>query len=129
MKLRPEIIKFATVGASSTIIDFALLTVFVRFGLGLFFAVFLSYLIGSINGYLLNNRWTFAHLNKPSTFSGFLRYAAISFVGLGLTELIIYVLYSGLHVGVTYDKIVSVVVVFFWNYLANRHFTFRELVA
>jgi putative flippase GtrA len=123
--MRFEIVKFGAVGAVSTLIDFLFLTLFVRLGTGLFLAIFFSYTIGAVNGYLLNNKWTFGHLNRPSTFRDFLRYASISFVGLGLTELIVYALYEAFHVPVSLDKLAAVAVVFLWNYFANRHFTFK----
>ena len=120
-----DVVKFALVGALSTVIDFGLLNVFVYFGLTLFWAIFCSYLVGSINGYIFNNKWTYHRLNNPNTFSGFVQYATISFVGLGLTELVVNILYHSFHTGLNVDKLVAVVIVFSWNFFANRVFTFR----
>jgi putative flippase GtrA len=120
-----EVFKFAAVGAVNTLIDFTLLSLFVWFGVNIFLALSLSYTIGAINGYLLNNRWTYGHLNRKNTLGGLLRYVSISFVGLGLTEIVVAVLYKEFHIRVSLDKLAAVVVVFAWNYLANRHFTFR----
>jgi putative flippase GtrA len=119
-----EIAKFASVGIINTAIDFILLSFFVWLGINLFLALAMSYTIGAANGYLLNNHWTYRHLKQPSTWQGFIKYAAISFVGLGLTEIIVYILYHGFHWGVTPDKLVAIVVVFTWNYIANKKFTF-----
>ena len=123
-----EVFKFAAVGAVNTMIDFTLLSLFVWFGINIFVALSLSYAIGAVNGYLLNNRWTYAHLNRRNSLGGLLRYVSISFVGLGLTELVVAVLYRSFHMRIAVDKLAAVVVVFGWNYFANKHFTFRPHV-
>ena len=123
--LQSDVVKFGLVGLLSTIIDFAILNVFLSLGLSIFWAVFFSYLLGAVNGYLLNNHWTYARLKKRSTFGGFSRYASISFVGLGLTEIIVNFLYHTLHTPLNIDKLAAVVIVFSWNFLANRLFTFE----
>ena len=123
--MNKDMVKFALVGAVSTVIDFALFSLLAYWGLTLFWAIFVGYLIGAANGYVLNNRWTYGHLEKPTTFAGFLKYATISFVGLGLTEIIVYALFQWLHINTTVDKLVAVVIVFSWNYTANRVFTFQ----
>ncbi|MEI6477600.1 MAG: GtrA family protein [bacterium] len=120
-----DALKFGLVGGISTAIDFLFLNFFTFLGLNIFWAIFFSYLLGSVNGYLLNNKWTYGHLEMPSTVSGFLQYATVSFIGLGLTELIVYAFYSELHLGVNASKLLAVAIVFFWNFLANRMFTFK----
>ena len=110
--MNKDIIKFGLVGAVNTAIDFLLLNLFVSLGLSIFWAIFFAYLIGAANGYLLNNHWTYRHLNKPTTFFGFIQYTAISFIGLGLTELIVYGLFHIFHLSINIDKLVAVVVVF-----------------
>lgn len=123
--MRRDIFKFATVGAINTIIDFSLLSLFVLLGMNIFLALSISYTIGAVNGYLLNNHWTYGHLNQRSNVGALLRYVSISFVGLGFTEIIVFILFNVFHVGVGIDKLVAVAVVFGWNYSANRHFTFK----
>lgn len=127
LKIVPiDILKFGVVGGLSTIIDFVFLSLFLKLGLSIFWALFFSYMLGAANGYLLNNRWTYGHLKKEATVSGFSSYAAISFIGLGLTEIIVYFLFNVAHVGIAIDKLVAVAVVFFWNFFANRVITFKN---
>jgi len=120
-----DVIKFAVVGAISTCIDFGLLNIFVWLGANIYLALCIAYLIGAVNGYLLNNQWTYRRLERVNTFSGFLRYTVISFVGLGLTEGIVFILSHELHANLNFDKLVAVFIVFAWNFFANRHFTFQ----
>jgi len=120
-----DVVKFALVGAISTAIDFLLLNFFIYLGLNLFWAIFFSYFFGAVNGYLFNNNWTYQHLQKPNNIRGFLQYATISFVGLGLTEGVVNILYHALHANLNIDKLAAVVIVFAWNFFANRIFTFK----
>ncbi len=119
-----DMIKFALVGLLSTIIDILLLNFFYHLGLTVFWAIGWAYLIGAVNGYWLNNRWTYRRLKRRPGVAGLAEYISISFVGLGLTELIVGLL---VHYGfnLNFDKIVAVVLVFLWNFFGNRLVTFR----
>jgi putative flippase GtrA len=123
--VKTDLFKFGTVGILNTAIDFLLLNFFVHLGLRIFWAIFFAYLLGAVNGYILNNRWTYRHLNQRTTLRGYLTYASISFVGLLLTEGVIYVLGTTFHTGLNINKLAAVVVVFAWNFLSNRLITFR----
>lgn len=120
--------RFAAVGVISTLIDIVLLNFFLnQVGLALAWAIFWAYGVGAINGYLLNNRWTYHRLNRRPGLIGLAEYVTISFVGLGLTELIIhYLIRFGLNVNL--DKIIAVFLVFLWNFFGNRWLTFRSPV-
>lgn len=121
-----QMISFGTIGALSTVIDFFFISVFTHFGLIIFWAIFFAYLLGAANGYLLNNSFTYRHLGQRHNFLSFGQYASISFVGLGLTEGIIYLMIELLHTSVYVNKLFAVVIVFFWNFLANRYWTFKK---
>ena len=121
-----DLVTFGLVGAVSTAIDFIVLNSLTYLGLTIFIAISIAYFIGAVNGYLLNNNWTYGHLNRATTLSGFTKYVSISFIGLGLTELIVYVFYHFLHFPLNIDKLIAVAVVFSWNFVANRFFTFKN---
>lgn len=117
--------RFAVVGGVSTLIDIVLLNVGRYLGLSIFWAIFGAYVIGAINGYLLNNRWTYHRLNHKPGLKGLLQYVTISLIGLALTEIIVFLLFrAGLNLN--FDKIVAVALVFLWNFFGNRLFTFRR---
>jgi len=133
--INSKIIRFALVGLLSTIFDMCLLKIGLLFDLPLYLAVALGFAGGVTNGYFLNSRWTFrfnTNGHEPLKFSQFF---LVSIVGLGLTELIVagYVKYFGnldavLSSAMT-GKIIAVMLVFFWNYYANKHWTFKEGVS
>lgn len=120
-----EGVKFAAVGATSTVLDFAVLNLAHFLGASVPWAAFFGYLVGTINGYYLNNRWTYQRLGSQFRWTALSKYGVVSAVGLGLTELIMISLHS-LSWNVNLAKLVSVVLVFFWSFTANRFWTFKE---
>lgn len=122
-----ELVKFALVGSTSTVIDFIILNICIKFlTLTIPFATFWGFIFGTINGYLLNNRWTFGDRNKSANSRDLIKYTIISAVGLGLTELIMHQLAvkSDLHYNLA--KLIAVFIVFFWNFFINRAWTFKK---
>ena len=129
--------KYALVGGVSTTIDIVILRLLHNnLGLVLWLSVALAFLAGTINGYYMNSRWTFGYNTKGKEAIKFSQFATVSLIGLGLTELIVnfYVanisqslsvagrLISAYMVG----KLIAVAIVFFWNFGANKLWTFRE---
>jgi putative flippase GtrA len=115
---------FCIVGAISSLIDIALLYVGVSvLHLHLFVAATLSFALASVNGYMLNRLMTFKTA-RAST-AQYLQYLLVSIVGLGLTLLFMHVLTAYLLLHYLLAKIVTIVLVVFWNYFANAFWTFR----
>lgn len=120
-----EGLKFGVVGAISTVLDFLFLNLSLHIGLTVFWATFVGYAIGTLNGYFFNSFWTYRYLEQKSKAIGLTKYAFISAIGLFLTEIIVNFLH-GQGLAVNGAKIVAVVIVFFWNWLTNRYWTFRK---
>ena len=124
--------RFAVIGALSTVIDIGALNALNYLGFNSYVAVFFGYFLGAVNGYFFNNNWTYKHLGKKANAKAFSQYVLISFIGLGLTELIIYFLTKIIHSSLSRSellniyKLIAVVIVFFWNFFANRIITFRK---
>ncbi|MDX1015838.1 hypothetical protein GOL25_23020 [Sinorhizobium medicae] len=115
-----KLVRFATVGAITTTLDFVLFTGLVTAGAASAAANVLSYSCGILVSYGLNRSWTFrarhSHLQ------------ALKFILGTLTGLAISTCLVALMVSLTpppVAKIVSVPVVFAWNYLVARLWVFR----
>jgi putative flippase GtrA len=118
--------KFGVVGIVSTTVDYLLLNLCLHFGMSLPWATFFGYCLGTINGYYLNNIWTYAHQKRRTNITGLSKYAVISGIGLLLTELIVNIGHSSLGIRVNIIKAIAVMVVFFWNFFGNRYWTFKD---
>lgn len=117
-------VRFVSVGFISTIIDISLLYVLVEYALfNLYVAATISFIVSSINGYWLNNTYTF---NKSSDFKiyVYLKFLTVVTFGLLFTLLILKILTS-LNIDYLIAKIIATVVVSFWNFTLNKFWTFR----
>ena len=124
--------RFLTVGALGTFLDFGLLTVFKLIGLPTLSANSISFTAGVINNFTLNSRWTFADRRNGNWRAQFVQFLLVSLVGLAINNAILLLLEVPLGAwigdaawGYAPAKIVATGVVVFWNYFANRNWTFR----
>ena len=124
--------KFIVVGASGTLIDLLLLTVLVNcFGFSAIVANTLSFGVGVVNNYLLNRFWTFPDARGKSALTQFVQFAAINMVGLLLSDLIIVAVEPMLQgalglIAYMPAKLIAIGLVFFWNFFANRLWTYND---
>jgi putative flippase GtrA len=123
--------RFLVVGTLGTLLDFGVLTLLKLAGLPTLVAATLGFLVGLTSNYLLNSRWTFAQAGHAG-WRQFARFACVSLVGLALNDLIVLGLESPLgqltgdpSLGYLPAKAFATGIVLFWNYFANRLWTFR----
>lgn len=131
-----EILKYGVVGVVSTVIDMGLLKILTMIGLPVWIAVAAGFLAGTINGYFMNSRWTFAYKTKGREAAKFSQFAIISLIGLGLTEIIVNLYLANFQTGLVLfghsisatmtGKLIAVAIVFVWNYLGNKLWTFKK---
>lgn len=123
-----QFIKFAIVGFSSTILDWGLYFILTRYFL-LFYlsAKALSFVLGVINSYVWNRRWTFRS-KEPKKFHQFSKFLVVASVGLGINTLIMFIVVSQLHLSDIIGLLLSSIFVMSWNFLVNKFWTFREVV-
>ncbi len=127
-----QFIKFCIVGASSTLIDFAVANIayyllHVR-PAGL--ASVMGFCVAVFNGYFWNSRWTFRDRQRGAVPEEFLRFVAVNIVG----ALLNYTIVSALLLFDPHDphpkwvfngaKLLATGIVVFWNFFANKHWTF-----
>lgn len=114
--------RFAIVGAIGTVLDFTVLNITHRsFGLDLGWALTLGFLSGAINNYLMNSYWTF---RQSSSWHKWGKFLIIAGIGLLFNNGIVLLLANSTGWNYNLAKLVALVVVFFWNFLANKSWTF-----
>ncbi len=119
-------IRFAVVGGIGTLLDFGLLIVLKQFvGLPILLANSLSYLTGVVNNFTLNRLWTYPEARSRPMWAQFGQFLTVSLVGLALNDSLVGVLHEPM--GYVAAKVLATVVILFWNFLANRYWTFRNL--
>lgn len=116
-------VRFAVVGAISTVWDVLVYTLLLKAGVNIYLATALGFLVGLTNGYLMNSRFVFAQERSAARYG---KYAVVSGIGLLLTELIIHLLHvDWAHLSALKAKLVAVVLVFFWNYGMSKLWAFK----
>jgi putative flippase GtrA len=119
-----QFIKFGIVGVSNTLLFFAVYTLLLE-GLGVWYilASAIGFVVGAVNGFLLNRRWTFSgHVGDSLTP---LRWGVVQSCGLALNEGLLYVCVEGLGLHKLVGQAIAIVVVVVVTFAANRAWTFR----
>jgi putative flippase GtrA len=130
-RLVRQFLKFAVVGTIGAGVDFGILTALVElFYLNLYVANTVSFTAAVLSNYLWNSFWTFGDLPKQHG-RQLVQFFAVSLIGLFINQAILYFFYdiAGLHVfrfGYLAAKALATIVVLFWNFAANKLWTFRE---
>jgi putative flippase GtrA len=125
--------RFLTVGALGTFLDFSLLSLLKALGLPTLLANSLSFSAGVANNFTLNYKWTFADTKRSGWQKQLAQFTLVSLVGLALNNAIILWLevpfgdlLSQPDYGYLPAKVIATGVVVFWNYFANRYWTFNK---
>ena len=134
---RPEFVrfvKFAIVGAIGAIIDFSVLNLMHKaFGWNLLWANTLSVSVAIVSNFTWNRLWTFPESRSRRKREQLPQFALINIIGLGINNLIVVGL-TPLFANFIPDpwdynlaKAIAIGVVLFWNFGANRIWTYRGL--
>jgi len=124
--------KFALVGAAGAVIDFAVFNL-LRVGLDapLVAANILSVCCAIASNFYWNRRWTFAEASGRAVTLPLTRFVTVSLIGLALNTGLLVLGVRLLPAWLTEPwranvaKAVAIGLVLIWNYLLNRHWTFR----
>jgi putative flippase GtrA len=119
-----QFIKYITLGNISNFVDFAGLYILTRFaGVHYLISAALSFITGVTTGYIISVLWIFRR-GRHKFHVEILLIFAVSLLGLFLNELIIFLLTGYLSIHYMVSKIVSALVVMFWNFFARRKWIF-----
>jgi putative flippase GtrA len=145
---RTRFIRFAIVGAIGTIIDFTVMNTLINlFSLSLVLAGTISFIAAVISNFTWNRLWTFPDSRSKPLLRQMLEFSLVSVVGiiiriptLAILEPIVYRLVENLNSvipllenfspKVISDNItlaITIVIVLFWNFIANRYWTFSDV--
>lgn len=144
-KEKVRFFKFALVGISGTLIDVGLFNLFNQgFNVPANNAKAYSFCLAVFNNFLWNRLWTFPESKSLPFMKQFMKYLVVSVIGL-LINLLIFAsfdprliqffnallpvefIFSPTVVGHNVSVAIATIVVLFWNYFANRFWTFKNI--
>ena len=127
-------IKFSIVGAVGAVIDFGLLNLMKGvFGWPLLWANTLSVSVAIISNFTWNRLWTFPESRNRKKRVQLVQFSIVNLVGLVINNVIVvgldavFVPYVGEPWSYNLAKAIAIGVVLFWNFGANRIWTYRGL--
>ncbi len=117
-------LKFGVVGVSGTCIDFGTTWLLKeKLYVKKFLANTIGFVLAATSNYVLNRIWTWQSQSEQVGIE-YVKFFAVSLIGLGLNTLILYILNEKLKWGFWWSKVIATGFVMVWNFLANNFFTF-----
>ncbi len=121
-----QFIKFGIVGFGSFLIDWCIYFTLTRaFSVFYLNAKIVSFCVAAGNSYVWNRRWTFRS-REPNHLRQLTQFFLVASIGAALNAGIMYLLHGLLLMPDLLALIVATGIVMFWNFLANRYWTFRR---
>jgi putative flippase GtrA len=119
-----QFVKFGIVGVSNTLLTLVVYTLLLKV-LGVLYlaASAIGFIVGAVNGFLLNRRWTFReHVGDALTP---VRWGIVQTCGLGVDEVLLYVFVHDAQLDKLIAQVCATAVVTVSTFFANRAWTFR----
>ncbi len=123
-----QLMRYGISGFSATIVDFLILTILTEvFGEDLLLVwTAIAFLAGLLVTYILSTHWVFDSRHFKSKTVEALIFLSIGLVGLGLTELLMWILADTLGLFYLLAKLIASMLVFLWNFNAKKFILFRK---
>jgi len=119
-----KFIKFGIVGFSGLFVDFGITYICKEWlKIQKYISNSIGFTIAATSNYILNRVWTFKS-QDPNIALEYTEFLAISLIGLGLNNLILWIIHSRFGMNFYLSKLFAIGVVTIWNFLANYYITF-----
>jgi putative flippase GtrA len=121
-----KFIKFGIVGFSGVFIDFGTTYICKEWlKMQKYLANSIGFTLAASSNYILNRTWTFRS-QDPDIATEYTEFIVISLVGLGIANLIVYVIHGRFKQNFYLSKLFAIGVVTIWNFFANYYITFAS---
>jgi putative flippase GtrA len=124
-----QFIKFGIVGASGTVVNFAIYHMLLHVGTPLWLAYAAGFITGGVNNYWWNRHWTFRSKAAPG--KELLQFISVSAVALVISEIVLVVIEHRLphdmHLRNSAAWLMATLVGMGWNFFVNKYWTFRHV--
>jgi len=115
---------FCVVGTTGMVIDFGTTWLLKeRVKINKYVANSTGFILAASSNYLLNRIWTFQSQNTKIA-TQYISFIIISLIGLGINNMVIFLLHGRLKYNFYLSKLIAIGVVTIWNFLMNLFITF-----
>ncbi len=143
-KERARFLRFAFVGAIGAVIDFGVFNLLVHFtGINSVIASVISFVSAVCSNFIWNRYWTYPDSRSKHVAHQLLQFIMISFIGLAIRTPLFAFLEKNLirvfstanlnisltptFLGHNISLAIAIVVIMFWNFFANRLWTYADI--
>lgn len=120
-KLAIQFIKYFGTALIGYVFDFGSLIIAKEvFHIHYLISATIGFVLGLVVVYILSNRYVFGESKLNSKTHEIALFAVIGLVGLGLLNLLMWAMTSGLGVNYLLSKVLATIVVYGWNFFARR---------
>jgi len=121
-----KFLKFCAVGFSGMIIDFGTTWLLKeKLKINKYIANSAGFILAASSNYFLNRIWTFESQSREIV-AEYASFFTIALIGLGLNNLIIWLLTDKLKWNFYFSKLIAIGIVTLWNFSMNFLFTFAR---
>jgi len=120
-----QFVKYGIVGASNTVLTFVIYSALVLAHVDYLAALLIGYLVGSLNSYILNRRWTFRAGHLAHSTAG-TRFAVVQVCAILANLGLLYVFVHDLHVPRIAAQAILTVPVLAVTFFVNRAWSFAH---
>ena len=141
---RERFFKFALVGISGTIIDFGIFNLLIRMQFSSIIASTISFIVAVFNNFYWNRYWTYPETKILPIAPQVIKFSSVSTAGLLIRTILFKLieqpsinfaegmlsdnsLFSAEVIGKNISLAFVIIIVLFWNYLANRFWTYKNI--
>jgi len=125
-RLMRQIIRFSVVGGTAFLIDYGFLYVFTEFcGINYLISSAMSFTISVIYNYILSVHWVFDVGEDHSKSQDFVVFIVLSVIGLGINQLMMWLLVEKATMWYMLAKIFATAVVMVYNFITRKIFLER----
>lgn len=122
-KLIAQFMKFGIVGVIAFVIDYGVMIFLTEvFGVPYLISTTISFVVSVIINYFASMRFVFKRKDDMSRRREFIIFIVLSVCGLGINDLLMWLMVDSLYIDYRLSKIVVTVVVAVWNFVTRKIF-------
>lgn len=119
-------VRYGLVSVVALVVDFgSLLTLNSLLGVHYLSAATVAFILGLATNYSLSNNRIFTDPKIKNNTLNFVAFGVIGIIGLLGNNILLWLFHERLGLSVAIAKLISVAIIFFWNFLARRHLLYQ----
>ena len=117
-----QILRFTVVGGFAFLIDYGILYILTEFiGIHYLVSSIISFTISVIFNYIMSIKWVF-NVTKKQGIEDFIKFVILSVIGLGINELIMYIMVDIINIHYMISKLFATGIVMIYNFITRKIF-------